>query len=321
MQTQAAHAERTSHAALLEALQTEIDLARQQLRKSRAARGIPTDSTADPAREPRQPMLELDQRAAAFRARSLASLTPAHPDPDPASSSSPLPHHPRPTAAEEDSPSNDNSEGPPLPERKEGYLGHLAPAGFSDGDLARRYFVVDRGGVRWYESEEHRRQDPPRRALGTVAFSVTTTNSRGSVFRRAAVCWPLLLPEDSPQVARHPGPTYFAVDYYAPQGLGARIVSGGGGGDIESRKLILATASPAARDEWVRFLRQFIDIYLAPRAESEELQYLLTGGGVAGGGASASSPGGTTAGSRTPSRPPVYRSEVLDGEAPGGKYL
>lgn len=276
----------------LERLQKEGFLVEKQIQRSRATRGVPSAA-------PRQAA----ERAGSSCSRASPSPSPVHPDGESGFGV---------TVGERVSPV---LEEPPLAAAKEGWLWHFA--GYHETELVRHYFVVDRHGVQWYESEERARRPSPHKPLGRIAFSMVTTNSRGSVFRKAAVCWPLILPEDVPQVARDPSKTFFAVDYYVPQGFGAGLFGDGGGG-VTAKKLVLAVSSPEERDEWVVFLRQYIDVFLAPRAESEELQYLAMPrheGEEEGREGS----GGSGAGAYT--RRPLHRSEVISGEAPGGNYL
>jgi hypothetical protein len=171
---------------------------------------------------------------------------------------------------------------------KEGTLLHLVRSGglFGAGGtptFVPHYIVVSGdSGIAWYAScSDYLHQ--PQRPLGHAAFWVETHNSRGSRFKKAAVCWPLLLQEDCP-AATDPTKTYFAVDYYTASG----------GRD----QLVLGADSVAERDAWVQVLTKYIDLYLAPRAESEELQHITRGAAV-----------------------PLHRSGVIEGEAPGGTIL
>ncbi|EPY37131.1 hypothetical protein STCU_00166 [Strigomonas culicis] len=146
--------------------------------------------------------------------------------------------------------------------------------------FAGHYVVVDEdSGIRCYTSKQSYEQAPQRPVLH-VPFWRETRNSRGSRFKRAAVCWPLILPEDCPQ-ATDPTFTYFAVDFV--------------NNEAKHEKLVFAAPTPAERDAWVHFLTKYIDMYLVPRAQSEELQYLTRGAAV-----------------------PQHKSAVLEGEAPGG---
>ncbi|KAK7198471.1 hypothetical protein NESM_000807400 [Novymonas esmeraldas] len=170
---------------------------------------------------------------------------------------------------------------------KEGALLHLVRStsifGGGSGSFVMHYVVVSgSGGIAWYASEAAYRQQP-RRPLGHAHFWVETFNSRGSRFKKAAVCWPLILASDCPE-AKDPSKTYFAIDYYTPNGA--------------REQMVLAASSPAERDAWVLLLTKYIDLYLAPRAESQELQYIQRGAAV-----------------------PMHRSGVIDGEAPGGTVL
>ncbi|GET91701.1 hypothetical protein, conserved [Leishmania tarentolae] len=170
---------------------------------------------------------------------------------------------------------------------KEGTLLHLVRGSGLFGNGSRSFvphYIVVSGssGISWYASEAEYHQNPSR-PLGHANFWIETFNSRGSRFKKAAVCWPLILPDDCPE-AKDATKTYFAVDYYTPN---------------EGREqVLLGASSPAERDEWVNFLTKYIDLYLAPRAESEELQHIPRGAEV-----------------------PLHRSGVIEGEAPGGNIL
>ncbi|KAG5470358.1 hypothetical protein LSCM4_03054 [Leishmania orientalis] len=171
--------------------------------------------------------------------------------------------------------------------QKKGTLLHLVRSSGLFGGGSRsfvpHYIVVSGGaGISWYASEAEYHQHPSR-PLGHANFWIETFNSRGSRFKKAAVCWPLILPGDCPE-ARDASKTYFAVDYYTPDGA--------------REQMVLAASSPAERDAWVQFLTKYIDLYLAPRAESEELQHIPRGAAV-----------------------PLHRSGVIEGEAPGGNIL
>lgn len=171
---------------------------------------------------------------------------------------------------------------------KEGSLLHLVHRGglFGAGGshtFVPHYFVVTGdSGIAWY-TNQHEYLVNPKRPLGHAAFWVETYNSRGSRFKKAAVCWPLILEEDCP-AATDPTKTYFAVDYYTKGGA--------------REQLVLAADSAEERDAWVQLLTKYIDLYLAPRAESEELQSITRGAAV-----------------------PLHRSGVIEGEAPGGNIL
>ncbi|KPI85883.1 hypothetical protein ABL78_5064 [Leptomonas seymouri] len=177
---------------------------------------------------------------------------------------------------------------PAATNHKEGPLLHLTRSGGLFGargthTFAQHYVVVSaNSGISWYASREDFLHQP-HRPLGRAAFWIETYNSRGSRFKKAAVCWPLILPEDCP-AATDSTKTYFAVEYYTSNG--------------EREQLVLAADSPEERDAWVQHLTKYIELYLAPRAESEELQHITRGA--------------TT---------PVHRSGVIEGEAPGGTVL
>lgn len=122
--------------------------------------------------------------------------------------------------------------------------------------------------------------ETPQHLVGKIPFWVETLNSRGSRFKKAAVCWPLILPEDCAE-ATDPAIYYFGIDYYSPS--------------AQRELMVIGARSSAERDAWVKFLRRYIKLYLAPRAESEELQHLCQGAAA-----------------------PMHESRCVDGEAPGG---
>lgn len=171
---------------------------------------------------------------------------------------------------------------------KEGTLLHLVRSGglFGTGGtptFVPHYVIVsDSAGISWYAKRSDYLHQP-QRPLGHADFFVETYNSRGSRFKKAAVCWPLILQEDCP-AANDPTKAYFAVDYYTSGGC--------------REQLVLAANSSEERDAWVQVLTRYIDLYLAPRAESEELQHITRGAAV-----------------------PLHRSGVIEGEAPGGNIL
>ncbi|KAI5687760.1 hypothetical protein MNV84_06825 [Leishmania braziliensis] len=274
--------------ALLLATQEEHRLLEVQLEKSRAAReastrvshdksrGAPATapaaatSSAGPQREDSAAMWI--ENASCLSIGSTTATSPdRHPSPSAVSPSASPPQVILPSAAT----------------HKEGVLLHLVRSSSLFGGVSAsfvpHYIVVsDSAGISWYTSEAEYRQNP-RRPLGHADFWIETYNSRGSRFKKAAVCWPLILPDDCPE-ARDPSKTYFAVDYYTPNG--------------GQEQLVLAASSPAERDAWVRLLTKYIDLYLAPRTESEELQHIPRGAEV-----------------------PLHRSGVIEGEAPGGNIL
>lgn len=283
---------------LLRTMQEQDRLLVRQLAKSRAARATSTG----------QPLAASEGEADAAAASPAPAPVPAAPaaaPPAPTASPAAVPPSPvrlsapsspsasatpdrasSPTAASP-SASPRRNVVPTTATRKEGTLLHLVRSsglfGGGSASFVLHYIVVaGSAGIVWYASEAEYRQNP-RRPLGHANFWIETYNSRGSRFKKAAVCWPLILPGDCPE-AKDTSKTYFAVDYYTPNGA--------------REQLVLAAASPAERDEWVQLLTKYIDLYLAPRAESQELQYIPRGAAV-----------------------PLHRSGVIDGEAPGGNVL
>ncbi|CAD2215975.1 hypothetical protein AGDE_00207 [Angomonas deanei] len=217
---------------------------------------------------------------------SLAITTPKRPTrPSPAKPSFSEPSTPQ---VAERSPEPTSPVAPPkeVPQErgtKSGTLLHLARRTTLLGateEFVEHYFVVNASGISWYSSlkgyETH-----PDHPLGRIPFFVETKNSRGSRFKKAAVCWPVV--DDCAKVT-DPSVVYFMVDYSLASG--------------ESKKLYLGASSATERNEWVTFLTQYIDLYLPPDADSEELQKIEKGADV-----------------------PVHRSHVIEGEAPGGTIL
>ncbi|EKF33415.1 hypothetical protein MOQ_002719 [Trypanosoma cruzi marinkellei] len=146
----------------------------------------------------------------------------------------------------------------PVAARKEGTILHLEKGSFGREKFVSRFLLVDEHeGVMLYESQKHRHSSVSR-PLGHVPFSKETRNSRGSRVKKAAVCWPRILPEDCPKAADLQK-KYFAIEYLNEK-------------DVSS-KLIFAAESDEERDEWVHFITRFIDVFLAPRAGSENLQH------------------------------------------------
>jgi hypothetical protein len=142
------------------------------------------------------------------------------------------------------------------------------------------YFAVSETlGFAWWNSEGEYLKAPGRPA-DSIPFSETSTNSRGSKFLKAAVCWPLILVEDCPK-ATDPQRTYFGIEYYDVRG-------------DKNEMLVLAAATPEERDEWVFHITKFVKLFLANRSESEAFLQMKVG-----------------------SDSPPYVSKVLDGEAPG----
>lgn len=264
---------------ILERLREEVALAEHQLQRSQSMR------TRLEGRQWAQKEEEEPTTAAEPMVSSTAGRA-ASPEPTKPSLSSPALYSAvTPTTAPPLRSSREITVDPVHDTQKEGVLLLLVRARgpFGSDYFTPRYFVVDEvGGIMWYESEARYRASP-HRPLAVIPFWRETVNSRGSRFKKAAVCWPLVLPEDCPATAADSSKTYFAIDYVNESGA--------------SDKIVLAANSPRERDSWVRFLTKYIDLYLAPRAESEELHSLPRGAAI-----------------------PMHRSSVLDGEAPGGTY-
>lgn len=135
-------------------------------------------------------------------------------------------------------------------------------------------------GVAWYDSEAaYRKGSAP---IDSIPFFAVEKNSRGSLFKKASVCWPLVTDEDCPKLsAADKSKTYFAVDYANPKS---------GKMDL----IVLGAASDAERDEWVTFITRFLVLYLPPGEEFEPFINFPVG-----------------------ANPPLHVSQVLGGEAPG----
>ncbi|RNF27548.1 uncharacterized protein Tco025E_00198 [Trypanosoma conorhini] len=242
------------HAALLNRLCTEIHLAQQQLRRSREARstyGVACDNAA---------------ACAVGKSPSPPPSPPRDVRPQQEGLSASLPG----TAHDKGvSPRAGETRAPPAgaatAARKEGTLLHLERGPLGRERFAPHFVVIDEHkGIVWYQSERHARTAPSR-PLGQVPFWKETRNSRGSRFKKAAVCWPLILPDDCPK-ADDPKKTYFAIEYLNDKG--------------SYSKLVFAAESAEERDDWVLFITQFLEMFLPPRAESEELQHLPRGAAV-----------------------------------------
>ncbi|TPP43876.1 hypothetical protein CGC21_21375 [Leishmania donovani] len=273
---------------LMLASQEECRLLAAQLEKSRAARaaftcGSQGRTRAAPATAP----AAATSPPSPQRVYSAATVTVTVKGPSIGSSTSTSPDRAGSPSAAPPSTSPARVVIPTAATHKEGTLLHLVRGSGLFGGGSRSFvphYIVVSGsaGISWYASEAEYRQNPSR-PLGHADFWIETFNSRGSRFKKAAVCWPLILPDDCPE-AKDANKTYFAVDYYTPN---------------EAREqVVLAASSPAERDEWVQVLTKYIDLYLAPRAESEELQHIPRGAAV-----------------------PLHRSGVIEGEAPGGNIL
>lgn len=146
--------------------------------------------------------------------------------------------------------------------RKEGTLLVLEKGTFGREKFVPRFVVVDEHmGVMWYQCETHSRLSPSE-PLGQVAFWRETRNSRGTRFKRAAVCWPRVLQEDCPK-ADDTTKMYFAVEYLNQKEAYSKV--------------IFAADSETERNDWVFFITHFIDLFLLPCAESDELRHLPRG--------------------------------------------
>ncbi|ESL08683.1 hypothetical protein TRSC58_03611 [Trypanosoma rangeli SC58] len=252
------------HAALLDRLCSEIHLAQRQVRRSREARskyGVVCGSATDCAVE------KLSASSLDAKPRQVSPLVSLAGTP--CDRMSP--------------PHTGGAHSSPLRARKEGTLLHLEKRALGRERFVSHFVVIDEHkGILWYQGEKNSRTASSR-PLGHVPFWKETRNSRGSRFKRAAVCWPLILPEDCPK-ADDPQKTYFAIEYLNDRN--------------NYSKLIFATESAEERDAWMFFITQFLEMFLPPRAESEGLKHLPRGAAV-----------------------PRHRSEVIYGEPPGGNGL
>jgi hypothetical protein len=144
-----------------------------------------------------------------------------------------------------------------------------------------RYIAVDHNGVSWWDSEQSFLKQP-QKPMDSIAFASTTTNSRGSTFKKCAKCWPLVTAEDC-RDAKDPAMVYFGISF-----LNAKQ---------DNEMLVLGVTSVAARNEWVLFITKYISLFLAPRPESAEFVDMPIGAAK-----------------------PLHVDCVLDGEAPGGNF-
>lgn len=182
-------------------------------------------------------------------------------------------------SAQQLTPSSSTASPPP---RKDGVLLHLVKRPIAFGlshtmHWVPHYVVVDEHGVTWYPGDALAQPSLPDK-LGEMSFWQETTNSRGTRFKKAAVCWPQLLPEDCPQ-ATDATQSFFGLDYVKSNG--------------KRHMMALAARTPEEREAWVRFLQYYIELYLPPRDESRSLCKLV----------------------RTDVRP-LHCSGILHGEAP-----
>jgi hypothetical protein len=136
--------------------------------------------------------------------------------------------------------------------------------------------VVNEEGVSWYKNEREVKSGKP---VDSIPFYVLTTNSRGSRFKQAAVCWPLVTTQECPK-ANDPKKTYFGIQHTDPKDGSLDIITFG-------------ASSPEERDEWVFFITKYIKLYLAPAPEFMVFEHMKVGAEI-----------------------PLHRQGVLDGEAP-----
>ncbi|RNF12106.1 hypothetical protein TraAM80_00527 [Trypanosoma rangeli] len=252
------------HAALLDRICSEIHLAQRQVRRSREVRskyGVVCGSATDCA---------VDKLSA-----SSLDVKPRQVTPPVRLAGTPCDRRLSPYTSE--------AHSSPAWARKEGTLLHLERRVLGRERFVSHFVVIDEHeGILWYQDKKHSRTASSR-PLGHVPFWKETRNSRGSRFKRAAVCWPLILPEDCSK-ADDPHKTYFAIEYLNDRN--------------NYSKLIFAAESAEERDAWVFFITQFLEMFLPLRAESEGLKHLPRGAVV-----------------------PRHCSEVIYGEPPCGNVL
>ncbi len=245
----------------------ELRLLDLQLEKSRRVRG----SCAPPCAEAPSPSVEesgggnrVDSSAAASPVAATLVAPPAAVAANPAT-------------REETSPLQKQSEGQQV---KRGTLVSYGRKRFLQ-KFESRYVSVEPNCLSWWESEAAF-QKQPQKPLDTILFSSTTTNSRGSTFKKCAKCWPVVTLEDCKE-AKDPSLAYFGVGF-----LNAKL---------DNELLVLAASTPAERKEWIFFITKYIALFLAPRPESAEFVDTPVG-----------------------SAKPLHVDCVLDGEAPGGNF-
>ena len=143
--------------------------------------------------------------------------------------------------------------------------------------FAPYYVVASSAGMFWFSSQSQVKSAP----VDGFPFVEMESNSRGSSFARACVCWPMVMEDDCPKASDR-SKVYFGVDYFNPKTKKNELVTFG-------------AATALERDEWVFFITRFVKLYI-PATRPEYIAF-----------------GGMRVGSKTP----LYVSKVLGGEAPG----
>lgn len=119
------------------------------------------------------------------------------------------------------------------------------------------YVVVDSETARWYKSEESFTSG--EKPAGSIRLYTVATNSRLSVIKQTAACWPFITKEDCPkatEISRH----YFGIQYFDDRGSLAQLV--------------LAANSLEEKRQWVQHIAQLIPLHIpadAPMLQQGQL--------------------------------------------------
>ncbi len=142
-----------------------------------------------------------------------------------------------------------------------------------------QYVVAATDTVSWYKSEES--YSTGGSPVGSIDLVSIQKNSRGSVIKQTAACWPYIGPQDCPK-ATDPARFYFGVQYFD--------------GNNNLHHLVLAATSDAERKGWVTHIAQLIPMYLPADAPSlpNGPEYIQMASEIV----------------------PYHKKKVLDGEAP-----
>lgn len=109
-----------------------------------------------------------------------------------------------------------------------------------------QYVVVETDVVRWYKSQEAYASGPGA-ALGSIPLHTIQKNSRGSVIKQVAACWPFISPTECPR-ATDPKVHYFGLQYLDEKGA--------------LQFLTLGAATAEEKKEWVMHLAQLVMLHL-----------------------------------------------------------
>ena len=158
-----------------------------------------------------------------------------------------------------------------------GYLMNYGKRGFFRS-FNLQFIVVDESGVRWYRSNKEYTTNPSA-MLDAIPWFVEATNSRGSRFKHAAVCFPVVTKEDCPK-ATDPNKTYFGIQYMDNQRF---------------ELLVLAANTPQERDDWCYHITKYVKLHIPFGEEFQQYAHMKVGAAT-----------------------PLHLSHAIEGEAPGG---